>query len=144
MKYLIVLAAFAATALLIAAEGGGAATYVDHDKVTALFAKGGSIAKGADHSVAANRRTGPGKVEVHDKETDIFYVMEGEATLVTGGKMIGGAQSRPDQWLGTDIQGGTAYHLTKGDIVTVPAGTPHWFKEVPKLIVYYTVKSVKP
>ena len=36
------------------------------------------------------RRTGPGQVEVHDKETDIFYIVDGEATFVTGGKMIGG------------------------------------------------------
>jgi hypothetical protein len=43
MKYLIVLAAFAATSLLIAADGGGAATYVDHDKASVQFVKGGTI-----------------------------------------------------------------------------------------------------
>lgn len=142
MKYLIALAAFAATVSLIAADG--AATYVDHDKVSALFVKGGSIAKGGDYSVSANKRTGPGQVEVHDKETDIFHVMDGEATLVTGGKMIGGKQTRADQWLGSNIEGGTTYHLSKGDVVTVPAGTPHWFKEVPSGITYYTVKVIKP
>jgi len=145
MKYLIAFAAFAALTLLVAAEAGGPATYVEHDKVSALFAaKGGAITKGPDYSVSANKRTGPGQVEVHEKETDIFHVMDGEATLVTGGKMIGGKQTRPEQWLGTSIEGGTTYHLSKGDVVTVPAGTPHWFKEVPKGISYYTVKVIKP
>ena len=144
MKYIITLAAVATAVLLVAAEGEGPATVVDHDKVAALFEKGGAIAKGTGYSVSANRRTGPGQVEVHEKETDIFHVMEGEATLVTGGKMIGGKQSRPDQWLGTSIEGGTTYRLSKGDVVTIPAGTPHWFKEVPKLVSYYTVKVIKP
>jgi len=144
MKYLIALAALASSSLLIAAAGdGGAATYVDHDKVAAQFVKGGPIAKGPDFSVSANKRTGPGQVEVHDKETDIFHVMDGEATLVTGGKMVGGKQTKQDQWLGTSIEGGSTYHLSKGDVVTVPAGTPHWFKET-KGISYYTVKVIKP
>src|SRR4051812_19974883 len=139
------LATFAAFAFLIAAETGGPATYVEHGKVSALFAgKGGPIAKGPDYSVAANKRTGPGQVEVHDKETDVFHIMDGEATLVTGGKMIGGKQTKAEQWLGTSIEGGTTYHLSKGDVVTVPAGTPHWFKEVPSSISYYTVKIIKP
>jgi mannose-6-phosphate isomerase-like protein (cupin superfamily) len=145
MRYVIAFAAFAASALLVAAEAGGPATYVPHDKISALFAdKGGPIAKGPDYSVSANRRTGPGQVEVHEKETDIFRVIDGEATLITGGKMMGGKQTRPEQWLGTSIDGGTTYHLSAGDVVTVPAGTPHWFKEVPKSINYYTVKVIKP
>ena len=83
-------------------------------------------------------------MEVHDKETDIFYIVDGEATFVTGGKMIGGKQTRANQWLGDDIQGGETHHLAKGDVITIPAGTPHWFKEVPKSINYYMVKVLKP
>jgi len=145
MKYMIAFAALAASALWAANEAGGPATYVGHEKISALYAaKGGPIAKGPDYSVSANKRTGPGQVEVHEKETDIFRVIDGDATLVTGGKMIGGKQTRPEQWLGTSIEGGTTYHLSTGDVVTVPAGTPHWFKEVPKSINYYTVKVIKP
>ena len=48
------------------------------------------------------------------------------------------------QWLGTDIEGGETHHLTKGDVITIPAGTPHWFKEVPKSINYHMVKVLKP
>ena len=53
-------------------------------------------------------------------------------------------KEKAEQWLGTSIEGGTTYHLSKGDVVTVPAGTPHWFKEVPSSISYYTVKIIKP
>ena len=142
MKYLI---ALAAAVFLIAAESEDQATYVEHDKIAGLFAaKGGPIAKGAGFIVSANQRRGPGQVEVHEKETDIFQIIDGEATMVTGGKLIGGKQTKPGQWLGTSIEGGTTHHLSKGDIVTVPAGTPHWFPEVPKIINYSLVKVIKP
>ena len=119
------------------------ATYVDKEKVAEAFAKGGRLAAGPDYQASVLRRTGPGQVEVHRKETDIFYIVDGEATFVTGGTMIGGKESRPDQLLGTDIQGGVTHHLKKGDFIAIPAGTPHWFKEIPQSINYYMVKVVK-
>jgi glc operon protein GlcG len=82
-------------------------------------------------------------VEVHDKETDIFYVTDGEATIVTGGTMAGGKMTKPGQWLGTSIDGGETRHLSKGDVMVIPAGTPHWFKEVPKEINYLVVKVIR-
>jgi mannose-6-phosphate isomerase-like protein (cupin superfamily) len=134
---------FAATSLLIAADPAPV-TYVDSAKVAAALEKGGPLAKGDGFTVSGARRTGPGQVEVHDKETDIFYITDGEAMFVTGGKMIGGKQSRPDQWLGENIEGGEVHHLAKGDVIAIPAGTPHWFKGVPKSINYYMVKVLKP
>jgi mannose-6-phosphate isomerase-like protein (cupin superfamily) len=132
----------AAAGLLVA--GDSAVTYVDRDKVAEVLAKGGALAKGDDFTVSGARRTAAGQVEVHEKETDIFYVVDGEATFVTGGKMVGGKQSKTGQWLGTNIEGGETHHLAKGDVITIPAGTPHWFKEVPKSINYYMVKVLKP
>ena len=144
LKYSISFAALTA-ALLMAVESGGPATYVEHGKVSALFAgKGGPIAKGPDFSASANQRTGPGQAEVHEKETDIFHIIDGGATFVTGGKIIDGKQSRPLQWLGTGIEGGVTHQLSKGDVITIPAGTPHWFKDVPKKINYFVVKVIKP
>lgn len=131
-------------AIAVAAGDSPAVTYVEHNKVAAALDKGGSLAKGPDFTVGGVRRTGPGQVEVHEKETDIFYIVDGEATFVTGGTMIGGKNTRPGQWLGSDIQGGETHHLTKGDVITIPAGTPHWFREVPQSIHYYMVKVVKP
>src|ERR1043166_5945444 len=104
MKFLLVLTSLLVCAVVLGAAGAGpaAVSYFEHDKVT----KGGSLVTEPGYTVSVNRRTATGQVEVHEKETDIFYVTEGEATFVTGGKMIGGKVSRPNQLLGTDIDGG--------------------------------------
>jgi mannose-6-phosphate isomerase-like protein (cupin superfamily) len=143
-KLAVVGASLAAAAWMLIAAEPEPATYVGHDKVAELFAKGGSVAKGGDFTASVASRTAAGQVEVHEKETDIFYITSGEATFVTGGTMIGGKLSRPAQWLGTDIQGGVTHTLTKGDIITIPAGTPHWFKVVKTPIFYYMVKAIRP
>lgn len=140
MRYVIVIAIFVSSAVLLGAAAESTATYVDQAKVT----KGGSLVTSPDYTVSVLSRSAAGQVEIHDKEADIFYVVEGEATLVTGGKMIGGKVTAANQQRGTDIQGGETHHLKKGDVVVIPAGVPHWFKEVPKSIQYLTVKSIKP
>jgi mannose-6-phosphate isomerase-like protein (cupin superfamily) len=128
----------------VAAQGNNQVTYIGHEKVGGC-AKGGQLASGPDLRVQCSNRTGPGEVEVHLKETDVMYFIDGSATLVTGGKTINGkAGNDPLQIRGTDIQGGEARQVTKGDVVVVPAGVPHWFKEVPKSVSYYVVKVIKP
>ncbi len=145
MKKLVFLSALlACVALVITAAEPTPATYVGHDKVAELFAKGGAVAKNDDFTASVASRTAAGQVEVHEKETDIFYITSGEATFITGGTMVGGKLSRPAQWLGTEIQGGVTHTLTKGDIITIPVGTPHWFKEVKTPIFYYMVKVIHP
>jgi len=120
------------------------AVFVDHDKVAAALAKGGTLVGASDVLVQGSHRDKPGQVEVHDKEMDVLYIIDGTATFVTGGKIVGAKSTRPDQWLGTDITGGTTHKLVKGDVIVVPAGMPHWFKEVPATVSYYVVKVVKP
>jgi len=132
------------TLLLTGAEGPSAVTFVDHEKVAAAFSKGGSLARGSDFTASGARRTSAGQVEAHEKETDIIYVVDGEATFVTGGTMLGGKQTKAGRLLGTDVEGGTTHHLAKDDMVVVPAGTPHWFKEVPQSVSYFLVKVIKP
>jgi mannose-6-phosphate isomerase-like protein (cupin superfamily) len=132
-----------ALVLVLAADGASGVTYVDHDKVAAALAKGGSLVTSPDYLVSGSHRSGPGQVEVHAKETDVIYVVDGEATFVTGGTMVGGKTTKPGQMLGSNIQGGETHHLSKGDVIVVPAGTPHWFKEIPASISYYVVKVVK-
>ena len=141
MKLLLTFAALSAAAVSLMA---GDVTYVVHDKVAAALAKGGPIASGPGLLVSGSHREKAGGVEVHDKETDVIYVMDGSATFVTGGTMLGGKVTKPGQHLGTDIQGGEVHHMSKGDVIVVPAGTPHWFKEVPTSISYYVVKVLKP
>jgi len=108
------------------------------------IAKGGSLVTRPDLLVSGSHREKGGQVEVHDKETDVLYIIDGEATFVFGGKMVGGKNTQPGQWLGTDITGGETRQLVKGDVFVIPAGVPHWFKEVPKSVSYYVVKVLKP
>src|SRR5881296_95716 len=104
MKYLPAGAILLATAVLRYAGGPGPVTYVDHNKVGEMLTKGGALANGEGFTVSGNHRSGPGQVEVHEKETDIFYVTDGEATFVTGGTMIGGKATEPGQLRGSGIQ----------------------------------------
>jgi quercetin dioxygenase-like cupin family protein len=138
MKHLLML-----IPLLTALAQAQQVVYVGHDKVDAALSKGGSLVTAPDLLVSGSHRTGPGQVEVHEKETDVFHVIDGEATFVTGGTMVGGKTTKPGQLLGTSITGGETHHLSKGDVMVIPAGTPHWFKEVPKSITYYVVKVLK-
>jgi len=143
MKFLLALTTLVliVAVLLTAASAPTVVTYVPHDKVTATMAKGGAIIEDNGLRVLAQRR-GAGEVEVHGKTNHVFIIVEGEATFVTGGTLVGAKDTAPDQIRATDIQGGKTHHLTKGDVVTVPAKTPHWFKDVPtKTIAYYAVNT---
>lgn len=120
-----------------------AGVHIDPAKVAEALAKGGTLLTRPDLIVQGSHRDRGGQVEVHDKETDVLYILEGEATFVFGGTMVGGKVSRPEQWLGTDITGGETHKIGKGDVFVIPAGIPHWFKEVPKSVSYFVVKVVK-
>src|SRR5580765_4375450 len=116
-------------------------TYVPHDKVTSTMAKGGQIVNDKGLVILANRR-GAGEVEVHAKTNHIFIIVEGEATFVTGGTMVNPRQTAPDQTRAASVNGGETHHLTKGDVITIPAKTPHWFKDVPtQTIAYYAINT---
>jgi quercetin dioxygenase-like cupin family protein len=143
MKLTASLAFLILCALLTAADAPTAVSYVGHDKVAVALAKGGPMVTASNLIVQGGHRDKTGQVEVHEKETDVIYVQDGEATFITGGNMIGGKLSKPGQYLGTEIQGGETHHLTRGDVIVVQAGTPHWFKEVPGAISYFVVKVLK-
>ena len=143
MKHLLTIAALLTVAVSRTAAQTPAVTYVDHGKVAAALANGGSLVTAPNLTVSGARRTGPGQVEVHETETDVLYITDGEATFVTGGAMVGGKATRPGQFLGTDIQNGVTHHLVKGDVIVIQAGTPHWFKEVPGSVNYFVVKVLK-
>jgi mannose-6-phosphate isomerase-like protein (cupin superfamily) len=143
MKTVLALTALFLTPLLLnAAEGK--VTYVTHDKVNEALAKGGPLVNAPDLLVSGSHRDKAGQVEVHDKETDVIYMVDGDATFVTGGTAVGLKSTKAGQSIGSDIKGGETHKLTKGDVIVVPAGTPHWFKEVPKSVSYYVVKVLRP
>jgi mannose-6-phosphate isomerase-like protein (cupin superfamily) len=133
-------------AVLLAAAaaslGGGvpaAVHYIGHEKVSAVMAKGGAIVSDPGLIVLANRREA-GPVEYHDHTNHVFIMVEGEATFITGGTMVDAKRTAPDQMRAASIDGGETHHLSKGDVITIPAKTPHWFKEVStKTVAYYAV-----
>lgn len=139
---IVALAVAVSVATLVAAKGvPSVVTYVAHDKVNATMAKGGQIINENGLIVLAQRR-GAGEVEVHENTNHVFIIVEGEATFVTGGTLVGAKNTAPGQIRAASVQGGQTYHLTKGDVVTIPAKTPHWFKEVPtQTIAYYGVNT---
>jgi len=145
MKLWLLSASLVTMGVLAGAQGDSSGVvHADPAKVAAALAKGGSLVTRPDLLVSGSHRETGGQVEVHDKETDVLYVIDGEATFVFGGKMVGGKVTRPGQWLGTDITGGQTHRLVKGDVFVIPAGVPHWFKEVPKSVSYFVVKVLKP
>ena len=146
MKFLVALTALLTAALLMTAADPGkpAPLYIDHDLMGFRLSKGGQIVRTPTYSVSASHRDKAGQVEVHEKETDIFYVTDGQATFIVGGTMVGGKQTSPDQYLGQEIRGGQTHYLSKGDVLVIPAGTPHWFQAVPKEVSYFVVKVIQP
>lgn len=63
--------------------------------------------------------------EVHDDSDDIYYVLEGEATLTLGGRLDGPREMEPGEWRSPRITGGQTFVIKKGDLIVVPRGTPH-------------------
>jgi len=116
---------------------------IDHDKVTAAFAQGGMLLQTNNFKVQAGRRAGPGVVEQHEADTDIFFVLEGTATFITGGKASEMKPTAAGEIRGKEITGGEVHHLAKGDVITVPNGVPHWFTETSSPFLYYLVKVSK-
>jgi len=121
-------------------RGSANVTYFPAEQVKAAFAKGAVLLNNGRYQVHASRREEPGQVEVHVKDTDVIYMLEGSTTFVTGGTMVGGKTTAPDEIRGSSVQGGETRTLTKGDVIVVPNGTPHWFKAVSGPVLYYVVK----
>src|SRR5213596_2480944 len=71
---------------LASVKAQSAATQIDHARVDAAFAKGMPLLETNNFKIHASRRETPGLAEIHTRDTDIVYVLEGAATLVTGGK----------------------------------------------------------
>jgi mannose-6-phosphate isomerase-like protein (cupin superfamily) len=142
MNVLSMLAMLVTMTMIMTADGvPTTVTYVPHDTVSATMAKGGSIINDHGLIVLAQRRAA-GEVEVHEKTNHVFIIVEGEATFVTGGTLVDARETGPDQRRASSVQGGETHHLTKGDVITIPAKTPHWFKEVPtQTIAYYAVNT---
>lgn len=117
-------------------------TYFEKEKVATAFEKGAVLFDGSDkYMVHASHRDKAGMAEVHTKDADIIYVLEGTAVFVTGGTVVEPKPIAAAEIRGKEISGGDTRRLSKGDVIIVPAGTPHWFKQVSTPFNYYVVKA---
>ena len=78
-----------------------------------------------NHYTMVAHREGTGSSEVHEHEADLFVVESGEATIVTGGKLVRPQAQKVGEIRGTSIEGGERHLLGPGDIIHIPAGVPH-------------------
>ncbi len=141
MKYVLTFAvAFALGALVTAAGVPMSVHYVHHDQVSATMVKGGQIIGDNGLIVLANRAVQRGS-EMHDKTNHVFIIVDGEGTFVTGGKLVNAKVISPGQTRADGIEGGVEHRLSKGDVITVPANTPHWWKDTSKTgsVGYYAI-----
>lgn len=124
------------------APSAGKVLVFDKARVDQSFATGAVLigGTGRNYSVNTSRRTDPGQAEIHTLDTDIFYIVDGNATLRTGGTAVDAKTTEPNEMRGTRIEAGETYELSKGQVVVIPAGVPHWFQTVSGNLLYYTVK----
>jgi glc operon protein GlcG len=116
--------------------------FFDKSQVSESFSKGAVLLDGMNRNYMVNtsRRDAPGLAEIHTLDTDIIYVIAGTATFVTGGSAVDTKQIEPNEIRGSRIDGGDTRKLSKGEVIVVPNGVPHWFKEVDGEFLYYTIK----
>jgi len=120
------------------------ATFIEPNKVSAAFAKGMPMLETAGYKMHASRRGEPGQAEIHTLDTDVIYVVDGSATLVTGGKAIDTKEIAPNEIRGIKIEGGQEHQITKGEVIVIPNGVPHQFTAVTGELHYFVCKPTAP
>jgi mannose-6-phosphate isomerase-like protein (cupin superfamily) len=122
-------------------------TMVSAAEVNALIAKAKSERKDdqpiiaqslirlAPYNVSLEYRASVGAAAVHETEAEFFYVIDGSATLTTGGKLTNEKRTNAENLTGSGIEGGQTRHVAKGDFVMVPERTPHWFSAIDGTVV---------
>jgi mannose-6-phosphate isomerase-like protein (cupin superfamily) len=119
---------------------GGAMTAKIEGTAPSPGGRGGVIAQDDGWRVHVAERDAAGLAEMHEADTDVWYVLAGGGTLVTGGTLVGASVTGPGEHRAPSIQGGTEHTVAAGDLVTIRPGVPHWVKAVNGRIRYLTVK----
>ena len=130
---------------VVAKDAKAEQVHVAAEKVAETLKKAAPLADAPNLRVSggfrpAARRDASPVAEVHANEADLFFVIDGRATQMLGGRIIGGRQTAPGQIRGPKTEAGQTYQLGKGDLMWVPAGTPHWFPEIAEPLSYLLVK----
>ena len=116
-------------------------TVIPRATVEAGFTTDATLLSEAEFRVNASHRAGPGEAEIHANDTDIFYVLKGRAELIVGGEVIDPHAQSAGEIRGSRIEGGESRTIAQGDVVSIPRGVPHWFKQVSTPFTYYVIKS---
>jgi len=95
-----------------------------------------------DHILSVSHREKNGVVELHEKKDDVMIVQSGEATLIVGGTGVNMRPSAPNEQHGDRIEGGVARHVSVGDVIHIPANTPHQFLLEPGTQITYTLVKI--
>ena len=106
--------------------------------------RGGVIAQEDGWRVHVAERDGPGLAELHEGDTDVWYVIAGGATVITGGTLVDASVTGPGEHRAPSIRGGTEHRVATGDVVTIRPGVAHWVKAVDGRLRYLVVKVPRP
>jgi len=106
---------------------------VDRKDTQALLAQ--SMIRLDQYNVSLEYRALVANAAVHETEAELFYVVDGSAMLVTGGRLRNETRTNATNLSGSSIEGGVSRHVAKGDFVMVPEGTPHWFSAIDGTVV---------
>lgn len=106
-------------------------------------AGGAKLADYGSHSIGLSVRNVSGGAEVHAHYDDVFVVTEGAATLITGGTVVDAKTGQDGETHGSKVDGGTTQTISVGDVVNIPAGTPHQILVAPGTVYSAIVIKVK-
>jgi len=134
------LAVMGAEALSAHDGSANGATFFGERAVSAKFATGGLLLDAGAYKLDAGRREAPGEVEYHAHTVDVMHVVEGSATVLTGGEMVGVRSAGDGELRAESVAGGHPHELSAGDVLAVPAGVPHQFTRVSSPFLYFVVK----
>jgi uncharacterized protein GlcG (DUF336 family)/mannose-6-phosphate isomerase-like protein (cupin superfamily) len=137
------LAIVGADAFATAASSNGrsnGAAYFSNETLREMFEQGGLLLDSDGFKLDAGRRSAPGEVEYHERFVDVMHVVEGRATVITGGELIEPREIAAGELRAATVQGGTAHELGEGDVLVIPSGVPHQFVDVSDPFLYFVVK----
>ena len=106
---------------------------VDRKDTQALLAQ--SMIRLEPYNVSLEYRAAVANAAVHETEAELFYVVDGSAMLVTGGRLKEEKRTNAANLTGSGIEGGVSRHVAKGDFIMVPERTPHWFSAIDGTVV---------
>lgn len=90
-------------------------------------------------NVSVEHRTALDTAGVHDLDAELYYIVDGAGTLVTGGTLVDAKRTNPTNWSGSAIKGGDSRRVAKGDVMLIPEGMPHWFSALEGSVTVVTL-----